>query len=52
MNWIKKNLLWLVIGFVVYKQWDKIGPMIGFKPKETPGDSAKAIEEGFESDLA
>lgn len=34
MNFIKKNLLWIVAGFLVYKNWDKIGPMLGMGKKE------------------
>jgi hypothetical protein len=34
MNWIKKNMIWIVVGFLVYKYWDKIGPMLGIKPKD------------------
>jgi hypothetical protein len=49
MNWIKKNMLWIVVGFLAYKNWDKIGPMLGMKPKEDT--TAKAFEEGAESDL-
>lgn len=46
MRFIKKNIIWIVlIGFVVYKSWDKIKPMLGMGKDET----AKSVED--ESDL-
>ena len=41
MKFIKKNIIWIVlIGFVVYKSWDKIKPMLGIKD-----DTAKSVED-------
>ncbi len=41
MKFIKKNIIWIVlIGFVVYKFWDKIKPMLGMKD-----DQAKSVED-------
>ncbi len=53
MNWIKKNIIWIVAGFLVYKYWDKIGPMLGMKPKDDATASVTAVDdseiEGFEA---
>jgi len=42
MRFIKKNMVWIIaIGVIVWKNWDKIAPMLGMNKDET----AKAIED-------
>ena len=51
MNWIKKNIIWIVAGFLIYKNWSKVGPMLGMG--KTEDASAKAFDESTETeDLA
>lgn len=35
MKMIKKYWWLILAGGLIYWKWDKIGPMLGFKPKET-----------------
>ena len=45
MRFIKKNIIWIALGaFLVYKFWDKIGPMLGMGG----GETAKSLENESE----